>query len=104
MGSAPCAAPAIPVDHEVVTAHGVPQAAREPLELPLEALVLEGGDPAALLADGVVVVLAPGDHGLETRAALAEFNPLNQAKLLQDLERPVDAGDPDVVARLMQPI
>ena len=46
----------------------------------------------------------PGTSGLEARAALAEFHPLNQAQLVQELERPVDAGDPDVVARVAQPI
>src|SRR5262249_50229347 len=100
--SAPGAARAVAVDDQVVAAHRVPEATRESLELALEALVLERRHPAAGVADGVVVMLTAGNHGLEAGGALPEFHALDEAQLVEQLESAVDTGDPDVVAGLAQ--
>jgi hypothetical protein len=86
------------MDHEVVSAHGVPQVSGQPLELFLQALVLERRDPSAAVADGVVVVLTTGHHRLETRAAAPELHSLHQPHVVQEIEGPVNAGDAGVAS------
>ncbi len=86
------------VDDDVVAPHRVAKPPGEALELLLQALVLERGHRAAAVADRVVVVLAAGDDGLVACAAVAELDPLDQAQLVQQVEGPIDAGEPDVAS------
>ena len=79
--------------------HLVLELASEALELALEPLVLEGRHAAALLADGMVMVLSARDHRLVAGRPLAELDPLNQAQLVEKVDGAVDAGDADVAAR-----
>jgi hypothetical protein len=85
------------MDDQVVPAHRVLELTGELLELPLEALVLERRHPAAEIADGVVMVLAARHDGLIPSGALAELDPLHEAELVEEIDRPVDARHPDVV-------
>lgn len=71
----------------------------EALDRPLERRILEGGDAAALVADGMVVVIAAGLGPLEARRlAVAGVESRDQAKRLKCLERPVNARQPDAPA------
>src|SRR5215207_2241040 len=63
---------AVAVDDDVVSAHRVPEPPRQPVELLLQPLILEPGHPSTCVAEGVVVMLAAGDHGLEARSPLAD--------------------------------
>jgi hypothetical protein len=90
------------VDDEVVTAHRVLQASREPLELLFDPLVLEGCDPSAAIADGVMVVFAARHDGLEARAAVPELDPLDEAHVVQEVQGAVDARDAGVAAAAAQ--
>ena len=69
--------------------------AGNPVERRLEALVAERVDAAAVVADDVVVVLPVRPPGLVPRHALAELHALHEPELDEQLERPVDARDPD---------
>ena len=62
---------------------------------PLELVVGERLDLAAVLADEMVVVLAVGVDRLEARDAGADVDPLHEAFACQLLEGPVDARDAD---------
>ena len=64
----------------------------------LELVVGECLDLAAVVADEVVVMLAPGVDRLEARGAGADVDALDEAVLAQLLEDAVDAGDPDATA------
>jgi hypothetical protein len=78
------------------------QLPREALELALEPRVLEGRHPPALLTDGVVVVLATWNHRLVSGDSLAELDALHQSEPVEEIQRPVDARDADVAARLVK--
>ena len=92
------------MDDDVVPAHRVVDASREPLELPFQSLVLERGHPPAPIANGVVVVLAAGDDGLVARRALAELDPLDEAHLVKQVDGAIDARDPYVRAVLAKAV
>ena len=66
----------------------------------LEGAVLEGDHPAAVAADGVVMVVAGRVDPLVAGDAAGDLDPPHQAKLLELLQRPVDAGagDPGTAA------
>jgi hypothetical protein len=65
----------------------------------LERRILERLDLPAVVADEVVVMLAAGIGSLETRYAVAEIDPLDEAELVEAVERAVDAREPDARAR-----
>jgi hypothetical protein len=92
------------MNDEVMSAHRVLQAPGQPLELLLESLVLEPGDPPAAVTHGMVVVLAARDDGLEARAAVPELDPLHQPHVVQEVEGAVDAGETGIAARAAQPL
>ena len=98
------AAAAAPVDDHVVGRDHVGQAAGELLDRRLQRRVLERRDLAAVVADDVVVVVAAGQRRLVARAALADLEAVDQLLVLEHLERPVDAGDPDLAAAVAQPV
>lgn len=77
----------------------MPEADGQSVYRPFECAILEWRQPAAAVADGVVMMVSPGDHGLVARAAVARLDPLHQALLEQPVERAVDAGDADSRAR-----
>ena len=95
------AARAGPADHHLVAADLVAQPAPEPLDRLLEALVLERRDAAAALADDVMVVMTAGHDGLVARPALAGLDALDETHPVEEVERPVDARDPDPAAALV---
>ena len=61
----------------------------------LELIVGERLDLAAVVADEVVMVLAPGVDRLEAGRPGADVDPLYEAVLAQLLEHSIDARDPD---------
>lgn len=77
---------------------GIAAALLDVAEYPLEALVGERLDPAAVVADDVMVVLDRVAQRLEPRDAVAEVDPLDETLLGQHLEDPIDAGKPDSLA------
>src|SRR3954447_2491954 len=79
------AAKALAMDHEVVPGHRVLQVPREPLELLLEPIVLETSDPAATVADGVMVMFAARGNRFEAVTAIAESDTLDQPELMQQV-------------------
>jgi hypothetical protein len=92
------------MDHYVVAAHRVAKPSRQRVQLLLQAVVLEGRDPAALVADRVMVVITAGHDRLIARRALAEFHALDEPHLMKEVERPVNAGDADVASPPPEPI
>jgi hypothetical protein len=62
------------------------------VDRPLEARVVEGHEPTALVADEVMVVLATGVDRLEPGLALVDSHPLDETVLDQQIEDAVDAG------------
>jgi hypothetical protein len=62
------------------------------VDRPLEARVVEGHEPTALLADEVMVVLTTGVDRLEARLALIDSHPLDETVLDQQVKDTVDAG------------
>src|SRR5262249_46917326 len=64
----------------------------------LEAIVREGLDTAALVADEVVMMVVGDVDALVVSAAVAEVELLNQLLLGEEVEDAVDAGDPDLAA------
>src|SRR6476620_3814755 len=81
--SAPCAAPALAMNDEVVTAHRVLQIPRQPLELLLERLILKRRHASAAIADGVMVVLAARHDRLEPGAPASELDSLHEPHVVQ---------------------
>ena len=65
------------------------------LQRPLEAVVGERLDLAAVVADEMVVVLRRVAHSLEARHTVAEVEPLHESLLGQHLEHPVHARESD---------
>ena len=78
--------------------NGVASPAFDLAQGPLELVVCERLDLAAVVADQVVVVFAPGVDRLEARSAGADVDALDEAVLAQLLENTVDARDPDAAA------
>lgn len=78
--------------------NGVAGSAFDPAQSPLELVVCERLDLAAVVADQVVVMLAASVDRLEARGAGADVDALDEAVLAQLLEDPVDARDPDAAA------
>jgi hypothetical protein len=81
--SAPCAAPALAMNDEVVTTHRVLQIPGQALELLLQPLVLKRGYPTAAIADGVMVVLAARDDRLEPGAPASELDSLHKPHVVE---------------------
>lgn len=67
------------------------------LNRPLQAAVLEWQDPSAGRADEVMMVVPGWIDPLEGGRLTPEFDPLDQAELLELLERSVDRCPADVV-------
>ena len=68
---------------------------RDALDRRLERRVLERLDLAAVVTHEVVMMIAADVSGLEPRDAVAEIDPLDEPELVEAVERPVDARDPD---------
>ncbi len=60
----------------------------------LEAGIVERHEPPALLADEMVMMVAPGLAALKPGLAVADRDPLDEAVFGEQLEDPVDAGSP----------
>ena len=74
---------------------GVTAAALDVLEDALQPLVGERLDPAAVVADDVMVVLDRIAMRFETRDAVAEIHPLHKPLLCQRVEHAVHAREAD---------
>jgi zinc transport system substrate-binding protein len=72
----------------------VPHLVRHAVNRPLETLVAEGLDPAAIVTDQVVVMILRRDP-LEASARPSDEHALHEIELAQELERPVDARQAD---------
>ena len=95
---------ALAPERHVVALDGVVDPAGEPLDRALEVGVLERGDLAAGVADDVVVMLAVRVDRLVARDALGGVDAPRQAQLVEQLERPVDAREADVLAPVVQAV
>ena len=73
-----------------VDAHAEPL--RQTVDRPLEPRIVERDEPAALLAEEMVVVLAAGLRALEPRLPVADVDPLDEPVLDEQVEHAVDAG------------
>ena len=79
--------------------HRVPEPPGRALERALEAIVRERLDPAATVADEVVMVIVTvAARRLEARDPVTHVDPLDEAKGGERLERPVDARHADGTA------
>ena len=78
--------------------NGVPRAAFDLVERPLELVVGERLDLAAVVADEVMVVLPTRVDRLEARRAGADVDALDEAVLRELFERPIDTCRPDAAA------
>jgi hypothetical protein len=87
-----------------VAVDGVVDAAGQPVDRALELGILERRDLAAAVADDVVVMLAARVERLVARDALGGVDAPRQAELVEQLERPVDARDADVLALVVEPV
>jgi hypothetical protein len=86
------------VEHDVVFCEVVPLSAGDPCESTFEPRVVELVDPAAFVADQVVMVLTTWECRLEARRAGAEIDAVHEAEVGELFEHSVDACDPDAVA------
>src|SRR6187200_2212496 len=84
-------------DH-LVRRHRVATSVRDALDRRLEAGVLERLDLPAVVADEVVVMIAPRVGRLEACDAVAEVDPLHEPERVHALECAVDARDSDAAA------
>jgi hypothetical protein len=66
--------------------------AAEARDRPLQSLVFEGDEAAAVVAEQVMVMLAAGLSGLVACDPRTEVEPVDEAQLLELLEGAVDAG------------
>jgi hypothetical protein len=82
----------------------VAEVAGQAFELTLEPLVLEGDDLAAAAADEMVMVVAAGVDGLIAGDAGAEVDPLHEPQRDEQVERAVDARDPDATVTETQTV
>ena len=80
--------------------HAVVESARGPLERLFEAGIGEWVDPAAVVADQVMVVLAAHMGGLEAGNPVTELDTLDEVEVDELLDGAVDARDPDAPALL----
>ena len=71
----------------------VAETAGRPFERLLERFVRERLDPAAVVADEVMVVVCIGVRGLEPGDPVADVDALHEPQLGERLERPVHACD-----------
>src|SRR5215207_5607538 len=83
-----------PAKHDVMGFDAVAEALRDPLDELLELGVLEGVEPAAAVADRVVVVLAAGVGGLVARRAV-DIDAPDESEPGEHVDRAVDAREPD---------
>lgn len=81
------------MEYDLVGSHPDLEAARGLLERLLEAVIRERLNPAAVVADQVMVVLAARVGRLETGNPVAELDALHKAELDELLEGAVDARD-----------
>lgn len=70
----------------------------------LEGTVLERLDPAAVVADEVVVMVAAGMRGLEPRDTVTEVDALHEPELIEPFEGAVHACEPDPAAAAPHPL
>ena len=80
------------------------RALRDRLDRPLEAVIREGLDPAAVAADEMVMVVAARLGRLVPGAARPQVDPVDEAERGQRLERPVDTCDADAGAPRADPV
>jgi hypothetical protein len=83
-----------PAEDDVVCGHGVAAPVADARNRRLERWVLEGLDPAAVVADEMVVMVALRTGRLEARHTVAEVDALHEAELVEALERAVHGRDP----------
>jgi hypothetical protein len=81
------------VEEYVVAADGVSESPAHVREGVLERLVDKGLDPAAVVADEVVVMVAAGANGLVAGDTFTEVESLHESELGENVEHPVDAGN-----------
>ncbi len=93
------AVPARATQNDVVRVDDVPELTGQAVERVLEALVLEGDDLAAVLADEVMVVLAVRVGGLVAGDAAADVDALHELRRREQVEDAVDARDSDATPR-----
>src|SRR5258705_2726845 len=84
--------------HHVVAGNGVPRAPLDLVEGPLELVVGECFDLAAVVAHEVMMVLPAGVNGLEARGAGADVDALDEAVLRKLFQCPIDTCRPDAAA------
>src|SRR4051794_40204897 len=93
-GELPRAALAEAADDDLVLIGLEAHAADDPVDRPLQRDVLKGDQPVTAATDRVMMVLSAGIDPLVTGCAAADLEALQQAELLELLERAVDAGAP----------
>jgi hypothetical protein len=89
------------VQNQIVAAEPVAQPPADPLDEFLEPVVLEGGQFAAALAPGVVMVV-PARIGRLVAGGPADVDTVHEPVLSEDVERPVDAREADAAVLLAQ--
>src|SRR5688500_12484559 len=90
-------------EHDLVLLHRVAEAPGGARERPLEPVVDEGLDPAAAVADEMVMVMLAARR-LEPRDPVADVDALDEPQCRQRLERAVDARDADGAAGGADPV
>jgi hypothetical protein len=91
-GGAPVAATA---QHDIVLVDAEGGCLRDGIDYVLEAIVAERLDPAAVVADEVVMMVAARLGRLVPRPAGSKLETMDEPELGQRVERTVNAGDPD---------
>src|SRR3954447_14939991 len=89
--------------HDVMRLDGVSEAFREPLDELLELRILERVEPAAAVADRVVVVLAAGVGGLVAGGAV-DVDAAHEPEPRQHVDRAVHARKPDAALLAAEPV
>jgi hypothetical protein len=92
------------MDHELVRGDGVVEAAAQATDRALELGVLEGGHSPAPVADDMMVMLAARHDRLVAIAAVSEIDALGETEVVEEIERPVDARDPDRTSAPLDPL
>ena len=96
-GESVAAVAAGPVEHDIVLGHLEVDLPREPFDALLERAIVERGDPAAAVADQVLVVLAGREQPLVARHALANVEATDELELHEQVEVAVDARQTDAM-------